>query len=133
MSDIDKVLESGDPKAILREWAKSERAASEGRFCQCETPDLTGRKSHLCFGCGLYNLKRKSEIETAMQQPHPYEIIERFRGGLWEGTCCDFCAWPKTHPLHQAARPAPDDAGGEEEDGKQGSAIEADRRRSRGD
>lgn len=101
MSKIDDALESGDPKAILREWARSERAASEGRFCQCETPDLTGRKSHLCFGCGLYNLKRKAEIEAAMVAPHPYEVMERVHP-LLKDSCCDFCAWPRKDQRHQA-------------------------------
>lgn len=106
MSKIDEALDSGDPKTILREWAKSERAASEGRFCQCEMPDLTGRKSHLCFGCGLYNLKRKAEIEAAMVAPHPYEVMDRHGRKplhpLLVDSCCDFCAWPRKDPRHNA-------------------------------
>lgn len=106
MSTIDEALDSGDPKAILREWVKSERAAQAGQFCQCETPDLTGRKSHLCFGCGLYNLARKAEIEAAMVAPHPYEVVERFRGRWGEDICCDFCAMPRKDARHDAAVPA---------------------------
>ncbi len=97
----DDLMERGDARGLLREWAKSERAASEGRFCQCDAPDLTGRKSHLCFGCGLYNLARKAEIEAAMLAPHPYETNERLHP-LLKDVCCDFCAMPRKDARHQS-------------------------------
>lgn len=102
MGKLDDAMEADDARGLLRAWARGPlQAEARGDYCDCDEPDLTGRKSHLCFRCDRYNLARKAEIESAMQQPHPYEVIERFRGGPWEGSCCDFCAWPKTHPLHQ--------------------------------
>lgn len=108
MGEIDDAIERGDVKAIVKAGIGAMIAEGQGRYCQCSAPDMTGRKSYLCFACGLPNMERKSEIEAALQQPHPYEVIEKFRGGLWEGTCCDFCAWPKAHPLHQPDSKAPE-------------------------
>lgn len=101
MSTYDDLMAAGDARGLLREWAKSERAASEGRFCECPEPDLTGRKSHMCFGCGLYNLARKAEIEAAMSAPHPYEVMERVHRLLVD-SCCAFCAMPRKDPRHAA-------------------------------
>lgn len=100
MGEIDDAIERGDVKAIVKAGIGAMIAESEGRFCQCPEPDLTGRKSYLCFACGLPNMGRKAEIEAAMQQPHPYEVMERTHP-LLKDSCCDFCAWPKSHPLHQ--------------------------------
>ena len=104
MSNFDDLIVAGDSRGLLREWARSERAAREGRFCQCETPDLTGRKSHLCFSCNLYNLARRAEIEAAMLAPHPYEILDRRGRGsvhpLLVDSCCDFCAMPRKDSRH---------------------------------
>lgn len=102
VSKFDDLITAEDSRGLLREWAKTERAAREGRFCSCEQPDLTGRKSHLCFACGLYNLGRKAEIEAAMRAPHPYEVVERFRGRWGEDVCCDFCAMSRKDPRHQS-------------------------------
>ena len=90
MSEIDEMMVNGDARGLLRAFAKSELAEREGRFCECEQPDLTGRKSYLCFACGLKNIARKAEIEATMQAPHPYEVVERFRGRIAEDICCDF-------------------------------------------
>lgn len=105
MSKIDDLIESGDARGLLREWARSEIAEREGRFCQCAQPDLTGRKSYLCFACGLKNMARKAEIEAAMVAPHGYEVVERFKGRIAEDICCDFCSMPRAHPIHAAQQP----------------------------
>ena len=108
MSKFDELIDQGDARGILREWAKTERAANEGRFCECSEPDLTGRKSHLCFGCGLYNLKRKAEIEAAMVAPHPFEPRSDLKHPMLIDLCCDFCSQARNHPRHAPdARAAP--------------------------
>ena len=99
MSEIDKAIDAGDVRGILRHWAKSEIAEAEGRFCECEAPDLTGRLSYLCFACGLKNMQRKAEIEAAMLAPHPYEVVERYHP-LLRDSCCGFCAMPRKDARH---------------------------------
>lgn len=103
MSEIDDSIDSGDVRGMLRHWAKSEIAEAEGRYCQCETPDLTGRKSYLCFACGLKNLARKAEIEAAMQASHPYEVNDRYHV-LLRDSCCDFCAFSRADARHAVSQ-----------------------------
>ena len=96
MGKIDEAIDSGDAKAIVRAWIGAMRAEAEGRFCVCEQPDLTGRKSYLCFACDLPNMERKAEIETAMLAPHPFEANDRLHPLLID-ICCDFCSGARSN------------------------------------
>jgi len=106
MGTIDDAIDRGDVGAIVRAGIGAMRAEAEGRYCQCPQPDLTGRKSYICFACDLPNMTRKREIEAALVAPHPFEPNERLHPLLID-LCCDFCAAARTSPRHRAeVRPA---------------------------
>ena len=109
MGSIDDAIAAGDAPALVRATVRAMRAEAEGQFCRCQNPDLTGRKSYLCFACELPNIERKREIEAAMASPHPFEPIERAHRLLID-LCCDFCAHPRKHRVHQEREGAGRDA-----------------------
>jgi hypothetical protein len=96
---LDDAMDAGDARGLLREWVRGPiQAEARGEFCECEEPDLTGRKSPICFRCDRYNLKRRAEIEAALEAPHPFEPMgdDQFRSQF-----CDFCARGKADYRHQ--------------------------------
>ena len=101
MDNADDTIHRADARAVLRGWALAIKADANGEPCQCSEPDLTGRRSHLCFRCGLYNVQRKAEIARAMGIPHEFEQ-ERDRGIL--SLFCGFCTYPKDDARHGPAR-----------------------------
>jgi hypothetical protein len=104
MGDPNDTIHRADARAVLKGWALAIKADATGDACQCPEPDLTGRRSHLCFGCGLYNAKRKAEIGRAMGAPHDFER-EADRGIL--SLFCGFCTYPKDDARHGGTRGRP--------------------------
>jgi hypothetical protein len=101
MGDANDPIHRADARAVLKGWALAIKADASGEPCQCIEPDHTGRRSHLCFSCGLYNAKRKAEIARAMGAPHDFEQ-EAERGIL--SLFCAFCTYPKDDARHGPAR-----------------------------
>lgn len=101
MGKIDDAIDNGDVRAILKAGVGAMRAEAEGRYCGCAAPDLTGRKSYVCFACDLPNMARKQEIEAALVAPHPFEPNDRLHRLLVD-LCCDFCSQARSHPRHMA-------------------------------
>lgn len=99
MGRIDDAIDRGDVRAIIRAGIGAMKAEAEGRYCRCGQPDLTGRKSYICFACDLPNMARKAEIEAALVAPHPYEVAIRLHP-LLRDLCCDFCAMPRKDRRH---------------------------------
>lgn len=98
MDEIRTVLQDGDAPEVLRAWINGPiQAERRGEFCACPEPDITGRKSYLCFRCGRYNLERKTAIERAMNAPHPFEPMG---GDPISSQFCGFCAFGVDDPRH---------------------------------
>ena len=101
MGDANDTIHRADARAVLKGWALAIKADANGAPCLCPEPDHTGRRSHLCFTCGLYNAKRKAEIGRAMSAPHDFEQ-EADRGIL--SLFCGFCTYPKDDARHGSDR-----------------------------
>lgn len=109
--DLNQALDDGNVKGLLRGMVHAMRNEEQGVGCECppDKIDVGGKKSYLCFTCGLYNAARKAEIEAAMRGPHRFEPRDALRLGgedtplrrAISAMFCDFCMMKREDPRHR--------------------------------